>query len=244
MILPTIRASFGRSDALHLVELLGRSDPELRSAAQSRLEEEGVDALLDDPRVLNALLTDREVHASPELIFYVLVRQALLEGGVEDLTTADYVASVVVAFGKSGRAWRVSEEPDREFHYLADMLAALADAPERRAFLLRAHLGNYSLWLTGLFPDFVEGRVRRRGAPPLRYYEEMGSAGFHQASTSREAEGLGVAELFRGMARGFSDVRVALNRVSDRHLWAGRTDPVSSLLREVQRRHGGGPGEP
>lgn len=244
MILPTIRASFGRSDALHLVELLGRSDPELRSAAQARLEEEGVDALLDDPRVLNALLTDREVHASPELIFYVLVRQALLEGGVDDLPTADYVASVIVAFGRSGRAWRVSEEPDREFHYLADMIAALAGAPERRAFLLRAHLGNYSLWLTGLFPDFVEGRVRRRGAPPLRYYEEMGSAGFHQASTSREAEGLGLSELFRGMARGFTDVRVALNRVSDRHLWGGGADPVGSLLREVQRSHGGGPGEP
>lgn len=241
MILPTIRASFGRADALHLVELLGRSDPELRSAARARLEEEGVDALLDDPRVLNALLTDRDVHASPGLIFYVLVRQALLEGGVTDPTTADYVASVVVAFGRGDRAWRVSEESDREYHYLIDMIAALVDAPERRAFLLRAHLGNYSLWLTGLFPDFVEGRVRRRGAPPLRYYEEMGSAGFRSASSSREAEGLGVAELFLEMSRSFSEVRVALNRVSDRHLWSGGADPVGSLLREIQRRHGGGP---
>ena len=33
MILPTVRASFGRRDALHLVDLLARRDPELRDAA-------------------------------------------------------------------------------------------------------------------------------------------------------------------------------------------------------------------
>ncbi len=240
MILPIIRASFGRSDALHLVELLGRSDPELRDAARRRLEEEGIDALLDDPRVLNALLTEADVRASPELVFYVLVRHALLEGGVHDVATADYVASLVAAFGRSGRAWRVSDDDEREFHYLVDIVSAMGEASERRDFMLRAHLGNYSLWITGLFPDFVEARVRRRGAPPIRYYEELGSAGFHQASRSREAEGLGVADLFQDMARLFSDVRVALNRVSDRHLWRQGGDPIGRLLREVQR--GGAPG--
>ena len=58
MIMPTIRASFGRSEALHLIELLGRRDAELRDAARERLETGGIDSLLDDPRVLNALLTD------------------------------------------------------------------------------------------------------------------------------------------------------------------------------------------
>ena len=83
MILPTIRASFDRSDALHLVDLLARHDPDLRDAARSRLEEHGSDSLLDDPRVRNALLTDPDVQAPPSLVFYVLVRQALLEGGIE-----------------------------------------------------------------------------------------------------------------------------------------------------------------
>ena len=47
MILPTVRASFGRRDALHLVDLLARRDPELREAARARLEEAGPDSLLD-----------------------------------------------------------------------------------------------------------------------------------------------------------------------------------------------------
>jgi len=31
-----------------------------------------------------------------------------------------------------------------------------------RTFMLRAHLGNYSLWLAGLFPErFTSDKVRR-----------------------------------------------------------------------------------
>src|SRR5262245_8966410 len=122
MILPTVRASFGRRDALHLVDLLARHDPELRDAARARLEESGPDSLLDDPRVRNALLTDPDVAAPPALVFYVLVRQALLEGGIDSAATADFVASLVVAFARTERAYRISDESDQEFHYLVDMV--------------------------------------------------------------------------------------------------------------------------
>lgn len=239
MILPVIRSSFGRSDAQHLVQLLGRHDDELRAAAQERLDREGVDALLDDPRVLNAVLTDPEVKASPEVVFYVLVRQALLEGGMDDRAVADYVASLVLGFGKGARAYRLSDETHEEFHYLVDMVAEMDAAGDRRAFLLRAHMGNYSLWITGLFPDYVEARVQRRGAPPIRYYEEMGAVGYRMASESREAEALGMAALFRDVATHFRGVRTALNRVSDRYMWAGAANPVNRLLRDVTRRSEG-----
>ena len=212
MILPTIRASFGRTDALQLVELLGRSDPELRRQAEERLERHGVDALLDDPRVLNALLTEESVGSSPDLIFYVLVRQALLEGGIESRETADLVASVVVAFSRSRRAYRVSDDAREEFHYLVDMLARLGEPGERRTFMLKAHLGDYALWLAGLFPDFLEARVRRRGAPPIDYYEKVGAAGYRMASETREAASLGLESTYREVSEHFQGVRVALNR--------------------------------
>lgn len=236
MILPVIRSSFGRRDAQHLVQLLGRSDEELRAAAQARLDREGVDALLDDPRVLNALLTDPDVTASPEVVFYVLVRQALLEGGMDDPAIADYVASLVLGFGKGARAYRVSDEAEEEFHYLVDMVAEMDGAGDRRAFLLRVHMGSYSLWITGLFPDYLEARVQRRGAPPIRYYEQMGAVGYRMAAESREAEDLGMDALFRDVATNFRDVRTALNRVSDRYLWPGAANPVNRFLRDVIRR--------
>jgi len=233
MILPVIRSSFGRSEALHLVELLGRHDPELREAARVRLEEEGLDGLLDDPRLLNALLTDDDVKSRPEIVFYVLVRQSMLERGMDDRVVADYVASVLVAFGRSKRAYRISEEGEEEYGYLVDLMTRLRTASGKEAFLLRVHMGNFALWLAGLFPDFLEARVQRRGAPPISYYEQMGSTGYLMASRSPEAETFGLEGALGVVARHFSGVRSALNRVSDRYLWRESGNPVGRLLREV-----------
>lgn len=240
MILPTIRASFSRRDVLHLVRLLGHGDEDIVAGAEQRLDEEGPDALLDDPRVLNALLTDPEASAPTNLVFYVLVRHALLEVGLEDRGTADYVASLLVAFGRQGRAYRVSDATTDEYHYLVDMVARLATADRREAFLLRSHLGNFSLWLSGLFPDYLESRSRRKGAPSIRYYERMGTTGYHLAARSPEAASLGLDGILSGVADHFSGVRSALNLVSDRYVCPRGGDPVGRLLREVVAR---APGE-
>ncbi len=241
MILPTIRASFGRRDAQHLVGLLGSGDEDLRRGAERRLDEEGVDSLLDDPRMLNALLTHPAVAAPPALVFYVLVRQALLEGGIDDQALADYVASLVFDFGRARRAYRISEQADEEFRYLVDVVTSLSGAGERRTFLLRAHLGNYSLWISGLFPDYLHARVKRRGAPPIRYYEQMGATGFRLASETPQAEALGMESIFKSVSDHFGGVREALNRLSDRYLWPDAGNPVERVLREVS---GGQPATP
>ncbi len=204
MILPAIRATFGRSDALHLVELLGKHDPELRERAHDRLMEHGIHSLLDDPRVLNALLTDPQVTASPALIFYVLVRQALLEGGIDEPETADYEATMLLAIGNSRRAYRIGDGSGREFNYLVDLMAEMESAGSRERFLLRVHLGDYSLWISGLFPHYVAERLRRRGAPPLSYYEGMGASGYSMAADSAEAERFGIDGVLMAMARQFA----------------------------------------
>jgi hypothetical protein len=235
MILPTIRASVSRSDANRLVDLLSGGDRDLSEAVRRRLDEDGLDSLLDDPRTLNALLASPRVRVRPEVVFYVLVRQALLEGGIESRSIADYVASVVTRFGQAGRAFRVSESDPQEYRYLVDMVSEAASAKKSRKFLLRLHLGDYSLWVSGLFPDWVESRVRRRGAPPLSYYEEMGMTGYSLAAGSHEAEKMGLDEILQSVSDHFAGVRVALNRISDRHFWPHAGDPVSRVLREVAR---------
>ena len=233
MILPMIRASLSRSDAQHLIGLLGRSDPDLAESARVRLERHGLDSVLDDPRVLNALLTETDVTVRPSVIYYVLVRQTLLEGGLESRETADYVASVLSAFGSAGRAYKISSEAEGEFHYLVDMVSELRTAEGRKPFLLRVQMGDFSLWMAGLFPDYLEARASRKGAPSIAYFEELGADGYRSASESPEAAELGLEGIFRGVADHFTGVRTALNRISDRHFWPASGNPVGRLLREV-----------
>ncbi|HET9983822.1 MAG TPA: hypothetical protein VFQ38_09555 [Longimicrobiales bacterium] len=234
MIFPNVRTSFGRVEAGLVLGLLTRGDSEARGREEDRLREEGFDAILDDPRTLNAVLTVRGVSAVPaRLVFYLLVRHALLEVGFGDRTVADYLAALLVEFGRRNRAYQVEEGDAQEFRYLVDQLPALRTAQGRRALLMRAHLGDFSLWLSGLFPDWIEGRRQRRGAPGLAYYEEVGTTGYRLAADCADAEKHGLDRVYRACAENFPRLRSALNRVSDRHLFPAAGDPLDRLLRQV-----------
>jgi hypothetical protein len=234
LIVPNVRAAFGREDAAFLVWLLARGDAEAQSQERRRIEEEGFDALLDDPRTFNALMGTRELSSAPAaVVFYMLVRHALLEDGIRDRALSDYVAALLLAFANRDRAFRV-EQADRELRYLVDIISAADQASGERAFLLRAHLGEFALWLSGLFPDHITARVQRRGAPGLRYYEELGSTGFRLAADHVIAERHGMDTLYRSCAATFPALRVALNRIADRHLFPARGDGIERLLRQVK----------
>jgi hypothetical protein len=233
MIVPNVRGSFGRAEAGFLIWLLTRGAEEERARQEERLREEGMDAILDDPRTFNALMAGREFSsASAELVFYLLVRHALLEDGFRDRRIADYLAALLLAFGRSGRAHRIDEDLT-EFHYLVDIVSEGDRSRGHRAFLLRAHLGEFALWLSGLFPDHITARVSRRGAPGIEYYEELGAAGFRMAARFTDAERHGLDTVYLQCAECFPALRVALNRVADRHLFPATGDRIERLLRQI-----------
>jgi hypothetical protein len=234
MILPNVRASFGRAEASYLIWLLTRGSEADRQCAEDRLREEGFDTILDDPRTLNALLAHGGFSTAPHpLVFYVVVRHALLEGSIHDRTLADYVSALLIEFGRGRRAYRVDDQEIPEYYYLLDLLEAARNATGHQQFRLRAHLGEYALWLSGMFPDYIAARVQRRGAPGIDYYEEMGASGYRSAADHRDAAHSGLNAVYRSCANTFPALRIALNRVSDRHLFPLRGDPVNRLLRQI-----------
>ncbi|MGH7506452.1 MAG: hypothetical protein ACRELX_12405, partial [Longimicrobiales bacterium] len=95
------------------------------------------------------------------------------------------------------------------------------------------HLGEHALWLSGLFPDHITARVQRRGAPGLTYYEALGSTGFRMAADYRDAERHGLDRVYRDCAESFPALRVALNRIADRHIFPATGDRVERLLRQI-----------
>src|SRR5206468_2364292 len=119
-------------------------------------------------------------HASLSLFAYVMVRHALRRLGEGDRALADYLAAIVIHFGVRDRSARVGESDDQVYAVLADLYHDVNDPDARRSLLVRAHLGNYALWLSGIFPDHVEQRRWNRGGPHLGYYEEMGRRSFER----------------------------------------------------------------
>lgn len=234
MIVADVRSRLERGDAQLALRLVARGDSAVQEAMEARLANEGFDVLLDDPRLLAGLLESRQgACASLPLFCYVVVRHALRAAGESDRLLADYVAALVLHFGLRDRATRVGLADDERYDTLADLLAAVDSADARRSFLVRAHLGNYALWLSGLFPDHVDHRRHRRGGPDLDYYEEMGRRGFRLAADHRLAGEYGVGALFVAVAERFGVLRFALNRVSDTLLFPHRHTP-DRLMRQVR----------
>ena len=219
MILANLRSRLRAADLRLVVLALTRGDAARRARCERLLLEEGPDRLLDDPALLAALLAVRSlVVPSPALFAYVAVRHTLLAGGVDDRELADYLAALLLEFGDHDRHTRVRKIDDESYHYLVDIVAGLAGHEEagERGFLLQVHLGNYSLWLAGLFPDYIAARRTRAGGPDLPYYDELGRHGYDLASRHRLAEHFGVATIFRAAADRFPALRVAFNQLSDR----------------------------
>jgi hypothetical protein len=220
MIRANTRGRLTAADLQLVILLLSRGSAHRRAELERRLSVEGPDALLDAPDLFERLLTVRSMLLpSQALFFYVVVRHALRASGLDNRDVADYLSAVLLDFGQRDRAWRIDWNDDQRHHYLVDILADLEATVGDRRFKVMVHLGNYALWLSGLFPDYIAARRLRKAGPDVSYYEAMGSRGFGLASDHVLAEEYGLDAVLRTAAERFPALRSALNGVSDRLLF-------------------------
>lgn len=204
MITADARSRITPQDVELLGSCLGTAPVRLRS----------LDALLDRREVATFLLSAALPGPSTSLLFYVLVRHSLLDVGVDDPSVADYFAAVLREFGNQRRSLRIDAVDDQEHCYLVDLLASLAAATGDRQFKVSVHLGNYALWLSGVFPERIAAQRLRRGGPDVSYYENLGGRGYAEASEHQLAGRVGLDDVLRTAAERVHEVRVALNKVS------------------------------
>jgi hypothetical protein len=230
MIRANTRGRLTAADLQLVILLLSRGSAHKRAYIERRLATEGPDALLDAPELLERLLTVRTMLVpSDALFFYVLVRHALRGVGVDDRDLADYLAALLLDFGQRDRAWRVDWNDDQRHRYLVDILADLEATEGARRFKVMVHLGNYALWLTGVFPDYIAARHLRRGGPDVTYYDALGRRGFGLASDHALASEYGLVQVLQTAAERFTALRGALNGVSDRVFFPGFQSPARVL---------------
>ncbi|HEY6220838.1 MAG TPA: hypothetical protein VIV65_12365 [Gemmatimonadaceae bacterium] len=234
MILANVRQQLTRDDAQLAVRLLARVSGTPPETLEQRMVDHGLDAVLDDPSLPRALLQlPAGAHASLPLFAYALIRHALRDAGEMDRGIADYVTSIVVHLGHSGRVHRISMADDETYRTLVDLVDDVDDPDANRSFMVRTHLGNYALWLSGLFPDHIEQRHWRRGGPDLDYFEELGARGFQLAAEHRLAGQYGLATLYATAAEKFGLIRTALNSISDTLFFPNLHSP-ERLMRVVR----------
>ncbi len=195
-------------------------------------DEETRDLVLDDEALFRAVLERRDcLRISTHFYFYILVRQVFRRSGIEEREVADYVAELLAEFSSAESLRCRLPGQNHPLDYFVDMLAALQTADDTTTFYLRAHIGNRSLFLAGIFPDHIHYRLERHGAPDLHYYESLGRENYHLASDHRLARKYDVAGIFNILAERFQATRLALNDLGERLVaLSGFDSSVSALL--------------
>lgn len=233
MILANARERLTAADWQFVVAVLSRVAPS-RRGYYSGLAATRPAELLDEPGLFQRLLeAPGIVSPSAPLFLYLAIRDTLRSVGVDDPELSDYLAALVLEFGLRDRAYRIAPADDAVYYYVTDIVADLEAAPGQRGFLLRAHLGNFSLWLSGVFPDHVTARQHGAGGPDLDYYDEMGALGFRMAAEHTLAREWRLRDIYARAAESFETLRVGLNRLSD-NVFFRNLSSADRLMRQVR----------
>ena len=222
MIRPNCRAQFAAEDIDFILSVLGPKIGTAECLVKLLADEESRDLILDDEALLHALLERPGcLRVSSRFYFYILVRQVLRRSDIQDRAVADYVAEVLAEFSRAERARCVVPGQTTPLDYFFEMLAALQTADDHTSFFIRVHIGNHSLFLSGVFPDRIRFRAETRGFPDLRYYEGLGRTQYRVASDHRLAQRYEVAQIFSTLADRFETTRLALNDIAERYFFLG-----------------------
>ncbi len=113
--------------------------------------------------------------------FLNMTRQSFWQLGINDATVAGYVAGVLTDFARADQLYRVRSRAGQKAESVVEMLVATqSDAIDESTLLrersFRKYLGDYTLFMSGIFRSYVEGRGF------LDYYLQEGSRSYWTVS--------------------------------------------------------------
>ncbi|HKP97396.1 MAG TPA: hypothetical protein VJ385_16745 [Fibrobacteria bacterium] len=236
VIRPNCRTQFTAADYDFLASVLPSGAGPSQGIIRLVEDRDSLDVLLDNPRLFRAVLDLRScLRVSLHFYFYVLVRHALLREEIQDRDVADYVAEVLAEFSLLQRLRNPNPKDDRHLDYMHEMLDALERMEEEERFAMQTHIGNYALFLSGIFPARLQRRVERRAAPGFRFYEELGASHFRMAGHHYIARRLDMVSIFMTLGRAFHVTRLALNHLAEKLVFLETDRAVRDLFLELDK---------
>jgi len=123
--------------------------------------------------------------------------------GVADPVLVDYISGMLVRFVESDRVFGLRSPTGRRLDQVAEMLAeAEARQGEARRHVHR-HIGDFTLFWSGVYPEFIEHVRRSGGADSLLDYGQLGRRSYYVASTIPVAKEVAPTPLLKRLSEQF-----------------------------------------
>ena len=139
-------------------------------------------------------------------MFHSLTEMSFEQIDLRDRELTRYVADLLVEFIHIDNVYKLRDKQGKRLEYLMDMLLEAVDQEPGGEREARKHIGDYSLFIVGLYPESL---MRRRRALSPEYYIEQGKHAYLLVAEMDRAKP--TAALFRKLSDKFEYCVTALN---------------------------------
>jgi hypothetical protein len=158
-------------------------------------------------------------HHPLRTLFAELVHRRLLgTAQLDDVPIARYIANLLTEFCHSDNLYKVRDSRGKRLEDVGEMLIVSNPLLEGRSFIyereVRKHIGDYTLFLTGLFPEYV-ARIHRKANRLDSFvdYLKAGKESYSVVAAFNQFEYSAEAPLFRRLSDNFEICVYGLNLV-------------------------------
>ncbi len=168
----------------------------------------------------------------------LVARRLYGDAGVRDHSIADYISTVLTNFVHIDNLYRIRNARGKRLEEVGEMLVESNPLLAARSFdrerEVRKHVGDFTLFFTGLFPEYVAS-LPRRGLRVDAFvdYLRAGKESYRIVSAFDQFEYRNEAPLFRRLSEQFEACVYGLNMVK-RDLEAFQQDYYCHLKASIQ----------
>ena len=153
-------------------------------------------------------------------LFAELLDRNLVRAGVDDPRIAVYIAGVLADFVHTDNLYRIRNARGKRLEDVGEMLIESNPLLDGRSFIyerqVRKHVGDFTLFLTGLFPEYVARLPRSTmRMDALLDYLNAGKESYRVVSAFNQFEFRDEAQLFRKLSDGFEMCVFGLSMVRE-----------------------------
>jgi hypothetical protein len=162
-----------------------------------------------------------ETNSLEQFFFELVSRHYTHAIGLRDPQVSNYVAHLLTEFCSTEQLYKIRDCSGRPLHDVGELLLEsdpiFGRAPSfDRERQVRKHIGDYTLFFTGMFPESLnDPRMRRQRVDSLLDFIKAGKESYYIVSKFEYFEYQKVAPLFKQLSAHFEEAVTGLNMVKN-----------------------------
>lgn len=189
------------------------------------------------------------LHSSPYFLFTLLLRRIFklkkddgdfIDDVVEELNSTEceypwnrnkviqllnstdvpnYLANMLSTFVQTSQLYKMEKDDENQYRYIIDMIEEIQRSDNARRFYIYCHIGNYTLFFTGMFPEYIEHKFKyKKSLIDSRYYVDFGKTYFGLASEHAMARQHELDDTLHSLSEGFEIITKLLQYMRKEYL--------------------------